>query len=225
MKETKKLFKKEIINRLKKQGTDEILSEAALPAYAHRNPLIDYVFWKRLEVVSSYLAKKKSGKLRVLDFGCGTGVMSYELAINKHEVVGLDLNLTPVNLLSENIDFPDSIKFVESDLFDTDLLDGSFDNVIALDVLEHMDDDDLKRYMKKLQDLLSNSGEVIVSGPTENLLYKIGRKLAGKDFTGDYHDTEIQSIKKVFSQVSRVEDLAKIFYFLPLFEVFVAHKK
>lgn len=44
MKETKKLFKKTITSILADQGTDEVLSEAALPAYAHKNPIIDFNF-------------------------------------------------------------------------------------------------------------------------------------------------------------------------------------
>ncbi|MBC8755120.1 class I SAM-dependent methyltransferase [Kordia sp. YSTF-M3] len=225
MKATKKVFKTEIIKRLKAQGTDEVLSEAALPAYAHKNPLIDHIFWKRLKVVADYVKKKKNGTLKVLDFGCGTGVMSYELASNSHEVVGLDLDLRPVHLLKQAIKYPDSITFMEGDLFDKDLEENSFDVVIALDVLEHMNDEQLIKYMEKFRSLLKDDGEVIISGPTENFLYKIGRKLAGQDFTGDYHDSEIQSIRKIVSKTYKVKSLAKILPILPLFDVFVAHKK
>jgi 2-polyprenyl-3-methyl-5-hydroxy-6-metoxy-1,4-benzoquinol methylase len=225
MQATKKLFKTEIVKRLKAQGTDEVLSEAALPAYAHKNPLIDHIFWKRLKVVANYIHKKNKKSLKVIDFGCGTGVMSYELATNSHEVVGLDLDLRPVNLLKEDIDYPDSITFMEGDLFDKDLEENTFDAVIALDVLEHMNDDQLRKYMGKFRSLLKDGGEVIISGPTENFLYKIGRKLAGQDFTGDYHDSEIQSIRKIVSETYEVKSLAKILPILPLFDVFVAHKK
>jgi len=225
MKATKKLFKTEITKRLKAQGTDEVLSEAALPAYAHKNPLIDHIFWKRLKVVANHLKKKNKGSLKILDFGCGTGVMSYELATNTHEVVGLDLDLRPVTLLKESINYPDSISFLEGDLFDKDLEENTFDAIIALDVLEHMDDDQLRKYMAKFRSLLKDGGEVIISGPTENFLYKIGRKLAGQDFTGDYHDSEIQSIRKIVSETYEVKSLAKILPILPLFDVFVAYKK
>ncbi len=225
MKATKKVFKTEIIKRLKAQGTDEVLSEAALPAYAHKNPLIDHIFWKRLKVVAEYVKKKNKGALKILDFGCGTGVMSYELASNSHEVVGLDLDLRPVHLLKEAINYPDSITFMEGDLFDKNLEENMFDVVIALDVLEHMNDEQLIKYMEKFRSLLKDDGEVIISGPTENFLYKIGRKLAGQDFTGDYHDSEIQSIRKIVSKTYKVKSLAKILPILPLFDVFVAHKK
>lgn len=225
MNNTKKIFKKAITNRLQLQGTDEVLSEAALPAYAHKNPLIDYIFWKRLKVASNYIAKKGQQNLKVLDFGCGTGVMSYELATQKHNVVGLDLDLKPVELLKENIDYPENITFLEGDIFEKDLAEGSFDAIIALDVLEHMDNETLKKYLAKFNSLLKEKGELIISGPTENILYKIGRKLAGSDFTGDYHDSEIQSIRETSKTVFDVKGLAKILPILPLFDVFVAQKR
>ena len=225
MKTTKKIFKKEVMKLIKAQGTDEVLSEAALPAYAHKNPIIDYIFWKRLKVTATYVKKKNKGALKILDFGCGTGVMSYELASNSHEVIGLDLDLKPVNLLREAINYPNSITFMQGDLFDKDLQEGTFDVVIALDVLEHMNDEQLIKYMQKFRSLLKDDGEVIISGPTENFLYKIGRKLSGKAFTGDYHHSEIQSIRNIVSKTYKVKSLAKILPILPLFDVFVAHKK
>ena len=68
-----------------------------------------------------------------------------------------------------------------------------------------MNDDQLRKYMAKFRTLLKDGGEVIISGPTENFLYKLGRKLAGQDFTGDYHDSEIQSIRKIVSETYEVK--------------------
>ena len=56
MKHTKEHFKKSITNLLNDKGTDEILSEAALPAYAHKNFMIDYIFWKRVEIASNFVS-------------------------------------------------------------------------------------------------------------------------------------------------------------------------
>ncbi len=44
IKETKLVFKKAVRCILNSKGTDAVLSEAALPAYAHKNPIIDYIF-------------------------------------------------------------------------------------------------------------------------------------------------------------------------------------
>ena len=223
MKETKKKFKGEIVNYLAKQGTDVVLSEAAFPAYAHKNPLIDYIFWKRLGVVEEYINSNKM-PYKILDFGCGTGVLSYELANKGHNLVSVDLNLKPVKILRERIKYPVNIKFFEGNLFSLKLEQNSFDKIIALDVLEHMDEGTLKEYLKKFETLLKEDGEIIVSGPTENVLYKVGRKLAGSDFTGDYHHSNIKKIIKSFKQLYKVTRLGKLLPFLPLFEIYAARK-
>ncbi|MFT3795439.1 class I SAM-dependent methyltransferase [Flavobacterium sp.] len=117
---TKKLFKQAIADLLHHQGTDEVLSEAALPAYAHKNPIIDYIFWKRLSVASSFIDSLDKANAEILDFGCGTGVFSYAMAQKGHRLYALDLDLTPVRLLSKTISYPDSIHFVQGDFFKQD---------------------------------------------------------------------------------------------------------
>ncbi len=222
---TKKLFKSKILQLLELQGTDEVLSEAALPAYAHKNPIIDYIFWRRLSIAADFIKENSAKKSHILDFGCGTGVFSYEMAKNGHQVLALDLDLTPVHLLSKVISYPESITFVQGDFFTTDFKDQTFDFIVALDVLEHIPLDKLPLYLEKFNTLLKDGGYVIVSGPTENILYKIGRKLAGNDFTGEYHETTIAKIKAVFSQNFKVTTLKKLIWPLTLFEIFQAKSK
>ncbi|MEK6883049.1 MAG: methyltransferase domain-containing protein, partial [Nanoarchaeota archaeon] len=82
-------------------------------AYIHPNPLIRWVFWKRLEVMLN-MSKKAE---RVLDFGSGSGVFLYSLAKNFKEVYGLDVatksmdyikkrfNLKNLNYITKTLDY------------------------------------------------------------------------------------------------------------------------
>ncbi|OWP84675.1 hypothetical protein BWK59_04160 [Flavobacterium davisii] len=225
MKLERKIFKKAIQEILSKKGTDEVLSEAAFPAYAHKNPLIDYIFWKRLKIVANYINVRKDRKINVLDFGCGSGVFSYALASKGSDVTAIDLNLKPVTILSEKIKFPENINFIEDDIFKINFKGNKFDYIVALDVLEHIPISELDNYLELFINILKENGEIIISGPTENLIYKIGRKLAGSDFTGHYHETNIVKIKEVFLHKCKVDVLSKIFWPITLFEVFVTKKK
>ncbi|MFT3795440.1 hypothetical protein [Flavobacterium sp.] len=96
---------------------------------------------------------------------------------------------------------------------------------MAFDVLEHIPLDILPEYLEKFNSLLKPDGYVIVSGPTENILYKVGRKLAGSDFTGEYHETTIGKIKEVFNRFFKVQILRKLVWPFILFEIFSAQKK
>ena len=109
----KKRFKTAFIEILRRQQNLEIY-EAAVPAYAHKNPFIDLIFWKRLQ--ACYNLMNNDLNVKVLDFGCGTGVMSYFLAHNGFDVTATDLSLEPQKLIENEIKFPKGIKFIEGDI-------------------------------------------------------------------------------------------------------------
>jgi 2-polyprenyl-3-methyl-5-hydroxy-6-metoxy-1,4-benzoquinol methylase len=95
----------------------------------------------------------------------------------------------------------------------------SFDLINALDVLEHVDD--LRGTLSDLLGLLKPGGRLVVSGPTENILYQIGRKLAGPEYSGEYHERGIAEIKRELNRMAQVEQIATLYWPVPLFEIFV----
>ncbi|HOE04664.1 MAG TPA: class I SAM-dependent methyltransferase [Bacteroidales bacterium] len=219
-KEVKRKFKAGISEILKKTNNAE-LDEAAFPAYAHKNPFIDYLFWKRLRLAFRFAQKYSTGQ-RVLDFGCGSGVMSYLLAKNNFEVWASDLEFSPLRMISSGIDFPPNIRFIEGDIMSKSLESNSFDIVFALDVLEHIEN--YPDYVRLFNRLLRDRGIAVISGPSENWLYRIGRKIAGKRFTGDYHVINIAAINESFKEGYEIICLKKLVFPFVLFEIFVARK-
>lgn len=217
--ELKVQFKSAFQKIIEDGSATQELNESALPAYAHKNPLIDLLFWGRLKACFN-LIKSGSGS-NILDFGCGTGLFSYLLAHNGHQITAIDLNLNPKRLLDKYILFPEGIKFMEGDLLCLNLQNGVFDYIIALDSLEHIEQID--DYLFLFKTLLKPEGIIIVSGPTENLFYKIGRQLAGSNFNGYYHVSNISKIRKKFSKEFMVTKVKKMYYPIVLFEIFTAH--
>jgi len=169
-----------------------VLDEAAFPAYAHMNPFIDKVFWGRLSAAERYLSKRKP--LKVLDFGCGSGVMSYIVGGFAEQVVATDIQPEPLRRMQESISFPRSVVFVGPTELSSPMYRRNFDAIIALDVLEHVQQ--LSEVLDQFQEMLRPGGVAIISGPTENALYKVGRRFAGRRFTGDYHVSNIGLIEK-----------------------------
>ncbi len=219
-KSTKREFKKAFEDVLKTNNSYEI-DEAAFPAYAHKNFLIDFLFWQRIKIACNYV-KNKNVDNTILDFGCGSGVLSYHLAKNGYDVSAIDLELGPLNLIRERINFPKNIDFIEGELISKNFPKATFDIIFAMDVLEHVEN--LEEYTQHFHKLLKPNGVIIVSGPTENFLYKIGRKIAGSRFTGDYHVTNISKIKNTFSGTFKVTTIKKLLFPFVLFEVFKAEK-
>ncbi len=194
LRETKARFQpavQEVMKNTRGEAAHHAVYEAAFPAYAQTNPLIDMVFWRRLSVAFDE-ACRHDGR-RALDFGCGPGLMSEALATAGFRVTAVDLDLSPKRLLEERLHFSKSITFVEGDLPTLDLAPESFDVIVALDVLEHISV--RAPYVKAFERLMSPEGVLIVSGPTEDWLYRLGRTLAGKgEFSGHFHVCNIYDV-------------------------------
>lgn len=213
-----KLFKSAISTILKEKGNTYVLSESAFPAYANKNFFIDRLFWGRVYHSYNYILDNYKDA-NIMDFGCGSGILSYLLGSKNYKVLAYDIIIDPLNLVREQISFGDNITV--SDLPLEQIVESSenmFDCIVALDVLEHIDD--LLPYMEKFKRLLKENGQIIFSGPTENILYKLGRKIAGNDYSGDYHVSNINTISNFFSNYGKVEKIKTLYPVIPLFEIY-----
>ena len=84
-----------------------------------------------------WLPADLSGR-RLLDAGCGTGLLAIEAARRGAHVVAIDLSSTLVGLARDRSprDLGDgAVEFLVGDMFDTGL--GRFDHVVAMDSLIH----------------------------------------------------------------------------------------
>lgn len=159
--------------------------ENALPAYTHPNPLMSWLFWKRIDAALS-MAGDVKGR-RVLDFGCGGGVTFKYLYGKGAIITGCD------NQSAEIARSMCAITGAKADVFAGlgDIKERGFDLIFYLDVLEHLNNSD--EIIKELIDAAAPDAKFIVSGPTENMFYKIGRMMAG--FKGHYHVKNIYDIE------------------------------
>jgi 2-polyprenyl-3-methyl-5-hydroxy-6-metoxy-1,4-benzoquinol methylase len=157
--------------------------EMAIPSFLHKNPALRWMAWKRIEVVAQLIGETCPRGGRVLDFGCGTGVL-FEASLSRAaHVTGVDLVLTAANLWVERRGLTDRVTLVHAaDV--AAIPDQSVDLIVAAEVLEHIDDP--TETLAFFRRVLKPGGSLLVSLPTENRAYRFGRRLAG--FSGHYHD-------------------------------------
>lgn len=196
------------------------LDENGFPAYAHLNPLINWLFWRRIHMVMNYLEKDAPFGL-ALDFGCGSGVMLPFLSAISRQVVASDIDLVPLESVRKHIPLAPNVRVHDAAVNSlSDLPANSVDVILALDVLEHVTD--LQGTLTALLRLLKPCGQLIVSGPTENALYRLGRRLAGSEFSGDYHQRGVAEIRQALGRLARIQHIATLYWPVPLFELFAA---
>ena len=88
--------------------------------------------------------------LRILDAGCGTGLMTAELARRGAEVVAVDISPQLINIAEEKLDprFRAQVQFAAGDM--TDEAHGSFDHVIAMDSLIYYRAPDIAAILRRV---------------------------------------------------------------------------
>ncbi len=182
--------------------------EMAIPSYLHWNPLIRWLVWRRYEVIAVLAGFKPD--MTVLEFGCGPGMFLPELSARCRTVYAVDLFPQYARELCRRkklpVQFSDSVDAVS---------DSSLDLVIAAQVLEHMEKDELIRYLDLFSRKLKPEGRLLLSGPTENFAYKIGRILAGFGGKGDYHHSNADTVMDTVSCVFVLKRIRTLPFFFP----------
>ena len=189
------------------------LEETAIPSYTHRLAPIRYLFLKRLRAAQD-LSCEHLAPGEVLDFGCGAGLMTVALAQQGFAPTRCDLRpqfCTPVaRSLAPDIQIENFAGLAR------------FKGCVALDVLEHLSEEELQNF----SDGFAPGACLILSGPTENVLYQIGRRVAG--FKGGYHQRDVFQILQFFEQQGwqRKSPLRWVFsrWFCPAFVVVALSK-
>ncbi len=188
-------------------GAFEQWEESCVPSYLHPNPLAAYVSWKRLFVAANLSRQLVGRPNRVLDFGSSVGELSHILDYSgAYEFVETD-DASATFLLAQNsrarrLELKDAPR-------------ASFDAIFAIDSLEH--NENFAELLGELAERLTPNGVLLLSGPTENALYRLGRKIAG--FEGDYHVTTIFDIERAAAQLLKPVAIRTVPFGIPLFRI------
>jgi 2-polyprenyl-3-methyl-5-hydroxy-6-metoxy-1,4-benzoquinol methylase len=189
-----------MLERMARTVSQEDKDEMAIPSYLHRNPAMRWMAWQRVTVAAEFLRhcgnslKGKAGSA-IMDFGCGTGVLFDEATKYAETVYGVDIVLDPARLLVDEWNL-DKVTLLDPEQAEKQIPDKSVDTIIAAEVLEHIDP--VESTLNFFRSRLKSDGSLIVSLPTESMLYRMGRRLAG--FHGHYHLNNAQSIHQQILQ-------------------------
>ncbi len=138
--------------------------------YTDRSVFVRELFWRRLDALLAL--SRPPARERVLDFGGGNGILAPTLARRYREVVCVDLRTEMVDELRRAEQLA-NVTALAGDIASFALPADSFDTIVAADVLEHIVD--LPPLIEEFRRLLKPGGELLVSAPSENRFYELGR--------------------------------------------------
>ena len=102
---------------------------------------------------------------RVLDLGSGWGVTSYLAAkklAGRGEVIGVERLEGDVAIAKEKFQLP-NLKFMAGDITELNFPEGSFDCVMLLEVIEHIEEP--AAFIRYINKLLRKNGSFVISTP------------------------------------------------------------
>lgn len=171
----------------------EKTDEVSAPLYLHKNFLVRKIFIDRLKKAYQLASFKDKS---VLDYGCGSGIFLHAISDEIKQGIGVDLDIGIAKKIisAKNI----ILKKINNE---HDIASFSNINIItAFDVLEHIQN--LEPLLDAFKKILNPDGIIIISGPTENFLYKLARKitrfgLSGRLLGEEEHVSNILDIKEI----------------------------
>ncbi len=182
------------------------LEESMVPSYCHRNPGAAAVSWWRL-LAARRIAAGWERRGPVLDFGAGTGELFHLLGgpedyrfVEESELCARALREAAPTARRET---PETLPA------------GHFGTIFALDSLEH--NRDPGALLDLLVAALAPAGWLVISGPTESALYRLGRRIAG--FHGHYHAVDVYAVERAAGSRLRRRELRRVPPLAPLFRI------
>ncbi|HUS05373.1 MAG TPA: methyltransferase domain-containing protein [Bryobacteraceae bacterium] len=145
---------------------------------------VDPNLWNEHVARYAFAARLATGR-RVLDAGCGTGYGASELAKTASFASGLDVAADAVEYARTH--YPRrNLAWLHSSCTALPFRDGSFDLVVAFEVIEHLKD--WQSLIREARRVLAPGGQFIVSTPNK-AYYGESRKLSGPN---PFHEHEFE---------------------------------
>jgi 2-polyprenyl-3-methyl-5-hydroxy-6-metoxy-1,4-benzoquinol methylase len=147
--------------RVQKMNRSEKFWDRLSHTYDEQSKDGEQYYIKAVENIKKYL----DGCDYVLDFGCGTGIITLEIAGNVKEIHAIDISSKMIQAAKRKADERkiENIDFAQSTIFDERFKRESFDAILVFSVLHYLKDS--HKVMQRINELLKPGGLIISDTP------------------------------------------------------------
>jgi len=161
---------------------------------------VDADLWNE-HVARYWFAVRIARGRRVLDAGCGSGYGADVLAREAREVLGIDISGDAIDYARQHYRAA-NVRFERASCLQIPAPDGSFDLVVAFELIEHLAD--WRAFLREVRRVLAPDGQFLVSTPNQ-LYYAEARAALGPNpfHLHEFKYGEFQSeLEAVFPRVA-----------------------
>jgi 2-polyprenyl-3-methyl-5-hydroxy-6-metoxy-1,4-benzoquinol methylase len=128
---------------------------------AFNEPVNDPTKKQRADFALRYIGKNK----RILDVGCANGELSRIIKEHGNYIIGLDI-------LKEHLDFAkkNCNEVVLSNVTKLPFQEKNFDAVFAGELIEHLSEEDLDKFLEETKRVLKDDGLLIITTPNPDFI-------------------------------------------------------
>ncbi|OIO40654.1 hypothetical protein AUJ10_02300 [Candidatus Pacearchaeota archaeon CG1_02_31_27] len=151
-------------------------------------------------------------KSKILDAGCGEGILVEELKKEGFDIIGLDYNY--------------SSKYVKKgSIFDMPFKDETFDVILCLDVIEHLNFEEQEKTLKEINRVAKKNALIILSIPNlAHLASRIsflflGKLLRTSDIKRHKGDRPFAEYKNIIKKYFKIKKIRGLFPTCPIISI------
>jgi ubiquinone/menaquinone biosynthesis C-methylase UbiE len=196
-----------MLPREKYQGVDN-----KDPIHLYYWPLIGRAYRRRVEMC---LEECRGGR-SILEVGFGTGLSFLNLNEMYEEIHGIDLTADHVLIQSffEGIGIKTELR--QGNLLELPYKDGSFDTVLLVSILEHLQPAEQERAFSEIKRVLKPGGQVVYGVPVERPLMVAMFRLLGYNIRLFHFSTE-QDVSQAAGRLLEKDSVRSMKAILPFF--------
>jgi len=166
-------------------------------------------FAERIRIILDLIHEDKKGK--VLDAGCGPGMMIRHLIDGDRKIVGLDLSPAMIRQCLQTPYLSAGVEFSCGSIESLPFMDGMFDVVLAMGVVEYTE---AAEAVRELARVTEKDGIVIMTMLNKTSLYRLWQKAYERLFHSEETPISLYSARSFCRLVESTDlDVLKVVYY------------